>query len=457
MSLSGSVDQPTSNRAGSRSHRWSRLPGWMVVAGVVCLPAVMWLAAADLGMRFGGPTAVLHSLANLSALTGTAVFAVAVVLGARIRAVLRVLGGFDRMYRIHRGLGYTAPVLLASHAVLVVSSKAVTSLPAGLVLLTPDAGWNVFLGVIALVGLIGMVLVPVLRRMRHETFVLVHRLVGVTFLIGSLHLVLVPSTWALPPPLIAYLLGLILAGAAAFAYRSLLGRYLVRRYRYRIEEVNRLGSTAVELVLSPLERAVVWEAGQFAFLTIEDGLLPAEAHPFSITSTPDDPRLRFVVKALGDYTTRLLELGPGGVALIEGPFGDFRYDQVANRRQVWIACGIGVTPFLGCARTLADPRYAVDLYYCTERAEDAFVADTLFALADANPRLRVIPVRKVSLGRITVQDMQGVSGDLARQDFFICGPQVMVRNLSHQLLERGVPQGQIHFEDFGALSVGPAA
>lgn len=423
-----------------------------MAAGVVLVPAALWLGTADLGTRFGSPAAALKSLANLSALTGTAVFAATIVLAARIGAVERLMGGFDRMYRIHRVLGYTVPIVLVAHAVLVASSKATSSVQSGLVLFFPAAGWSVFVGVIALVGVVAILLVPLLRSLRHETFVRVHRLIGVMFLLGIAHVLLVPATWALPPLLVAYLLGLLLAGVVAFAFRSVVGRYAVRRHHYRIEQVNALGPSAVELVLSPLEGAMRWHSGQFAFITILDDQMPREAHPFSITSAPNDPRLRFVVKALGDYTARLLDLRADGVALVEGPYGGFRFDDVASLRQIWIAGGVGVTPFLGMARTLDDPRYDIDLYYCTESADDAFVQDELFGLGNANPRLRVIPIRRASLGHITVEDIGAASGDLVTQDIFICGPRVMVHNLRHQLLQRGVPSAQIHFEDFAVMS-----
>jgi predicted ferric reductase len=163
--------------------------------------------------------------------------------------------------------------------------------------------------------------------------------------------------------------------------------------------------------------------------------------------------VRLVVKALGDHTARLLDLQPGGIALLEGAYGGCSYLCVANRRQIWIGGGIGVTPFLSMARSLGGAPYDIDFYYCTERAEDAFFLDELFALSDHNPRFRVIPIRRISLGHITVEDMQAASGDLARHDILLCGPSVMIHSLRAQLQARGVPSRQIHFEDFTAMAV----
>ena len=52
------------------------------------------------------------------------------------------------------------------------------------------------------------------------------------------------------------------------------------------------------------------------------------------------------MKALGDYTQSLKNLKPGTIAEIEGAFGKFSYTHYGDSPQIWIAGGIGVTPFL---------------------------------------------------------------------------------------------------------------
>ena len=367
-----------------RLYAW-RFRGWAFVGGTVLLPASLWLGTEALATRFGQPAAVLKSLANLAAITGTAMFAISLVIGARIRVVEHIIGSFDHMYSIHRQLGYVVPLTLVGHALLVASSKATTTWDAGLRLFTPAAGWAVFLGVISLVGLVLVLLLPLLRGMKHETFLLVHRSVAITYVLGGMHVILVPATWKLSWPIIVYLLGLMAAGAVAFIYRSVLGRFVVCRYRYSVEQVNRLSPSVVELVLMPEGPAMKYQAGQFVFATIQDDLLPRQAHPFSVTSAPSDLKLRLVVKALGDYTTSLLDLQPGGSALVEGSYGRFSYTTVGNPRQIWIAGGVGVAPFLSMARSPGIVRYEIDLYYCTEDADDIFFREELLEISGPEP------------------------------------------------------------------------
>ena len=287
-----------------------RYRGWMTVAVLCLAPVLPWTLAHPLTVRFATPASGLKSLANLAALVGTAAFAVALILGSRLRVVERLFLGLDRMYRAHRSLGLVAVSLVILHAVLLVLSRALRSWGAAWTLFTPGAGWRVFVGVVALAGLVAGLALTLFVRMRHETFVRVQRSLGIVFLVASVHVFVVPGTKASSRPLTVYLALLTALALAAFARRSLLGRLLARRYRYRVQGVNRLAPDAVEIVLVPEGDGLRFQPGQFVFVRFV--VLGGEAHPFSITSVPAEAALRLVVKALGDYTGLLLDLPPGG-------------------------------------------------------------------------------------------------------------------------------------------------
>jgi predicted ferric reductase len=245
--------------------------------------------------------------------------------------------------------------------------------------------------------------------------------------------------------------GLSALAIAAFVYRSILGRYMVRTYDYLLTEVNRLDRSVAEIVLVPQGEPLRFESGQFVFVSIVHRDVGREAHPFSTVSAPNDPNLRIMVKALGDYTTDLMNLEPPASARVEGPYGRFSYRRVANPDQIWIAGGIGVTPFLSMARSLQTNGHRIDFYYCTEGSDQAYFSDELFEISDHHLNFRVIPIRKVSLGHITAEDIRGVGRELVTKDFLICGPPAMIKNLKTQFLELGVPKEQIHYEDFSFM------
>jgi predicted ferric reductase len=422
------------DRARSRAGRY-------VVAAVVLFPLVPWLAVGSLDERFGG-NATLKSVANLAALFGIAAWAATLVLASRIRPLERALGGLDQLYVVHRRLGILVVVLAVTHALFLTLHAGGSALD----LYLPSEGWSTFSGVIALVLLTGFVVTSVLGRLGYQTFVLVQRLAGAAFVLGAFHTFAVRGTSASSPGLTAYLAFLTAAGVASLGYRLLGGRLGVGRHPYRVAEVRRLDDDAVEIVMAPVARPLVFQAGQFLYATFDQDGIPRESHPFTIASAPGG-ELRLAVKRLGDFTGRLMQLRPGARAQLEGPFGSFCLNDDTGHSQTWIAGGIGITPFLSWARSL-DGSIAVDLYYCTPGAEQAHFIQELYEIADRYPRFRVIPIRKSSLGRLSVEDIEAVNPKVSNGHVLICGPPVMIDNMRTGFAARGIPQDRIHTECF---------
>lgn len=93
------------------------------------------------------------------------------------------------------------------------------------------------------------------------------------------------------------------------------------------------------------------------------------------------------MKASGDFTRYMVEnLEPGRKAKVEGSYGmlDFRR---GGPKQIWIAGGIGVTPFLGWLRDMRDLDRRVDFFYAVRSPEDALFAEEIEHLAEDLPSL----------------------------------------------------------------------
>jgi predicted ferric reductase len=414
----------------------------LVSAAWIAVPVVMWWRTTA-KPPFGPPPLALRKVAILFALVGFTTFTQNLLLVSRLKPIERFLSGLDRVYKFHEHLALITLGLLWIHGSLMASTFASWGAAEGL-------GWKVVLGAVTLGGMTAGIAITFRAPISREAFIWVQRTLGLMFGLGSVHAIVVPGALGVAPVVKRYLIVLACLGGAGYVYRSVVGRALPRR-RYRIEEVNRLDDSVAAITLSPRGRRLRYRAGQFAFVTIDGGNVSREPHPYSIASAPADGNLRFLVKALGDYTTKLQELQAGARARVEGPYGWFWHRGADNPRQIWIGGGVGIAPFLGMAKTVDLSKIGVDLYYCTEGPEHAHLIEELFAVADDNPRLRVIPIRKVSLGHINAGDIQGVAGDIARSDIYICGPPVMMQNLEAQFVELGVPRDHIHFEDFSFM------
>jgi predicted ferric reductase len=420
----------------------TRRAGCYVLAAAVLFPLVPWLMAGSVEDRFSG-VATLKSVANLAALFGIAAWAANLVLASRIRPVERAVGGLEHLYRLHRGVGALVVVLAATHALFLTLHAGGSALD----LYLPAAGWSTFTGVVALVLLVGLVATSLVGRLSYQTFVLIQRLIGVAFILGALHTFAIHGTAAASPLLTIYLACMTTAGIASLGYRLIGGPMGIGRYPHRVDEVRRLDDDAVEIIMAPVGRPLAFQAGQFVYATFHQDGIPREPHPFTIASAPGDDSLRFAVKRLGDFTSSMMKLRPGAQSRLEGPFGCFHLRGDTAHPQTWIAGGIGITPFLSWARSL-DRSMPVDLYYCTPGPEQAHFLDELFDIADRYPTLRVIPMRKRSLGHLTLSDIEAVNPNLIHGHVFICGPPVMIDNLTTGLATRGVPPHRIHSESF---------
>lgn len=413
-----------------------------MLAVVVLFPLIPWLLAGSLESRLSG-IEIFKSVANLAAFFCIAAWAANLGLASRIRPVERAAGGLEHLYRLHRRIGVLVVILAVTHAVFL-------SLHAGgsaLDLFLPSAGWSTFSGVIALVLLIGFVVTSLVGRLSYQVFVLVQRLLGVAFVLGAFHAFAVRGTAASSLVLTVYLACLTAAGVTSLGYRVIGGRLGVGRHPYRVDEVHRLDEDAVEIVMTPLARPIEFQAGQFLYATFHQDRVPSESHPFTIASAPPGSELRIAVKEFGDFTKLVAQLRPGAQAQLEGPFGSFYFSDDPVHSQTWIAGGIGITPFLSWARSL-DHSLPIDLYYCTPGAEQAHFLDVLNEIADRYPRFRVIPIRKSSLGRLSVEDIAAVNPNVLNGHVFVCGPQVMIDNMRTGFAARGMPPDRIHSENF---------
>ena len=424
-----------------------RSPGWWLVAFVSAVPVVLWLLTNSLSDRFVSRSTALSSFAVLVGLVAFAMFACNLVLGSRVRPIERLFLSLDRVYKAHRRLGAVVVITVLTHAALMAGSRGAQGIDAVLDLFTPDPGWRIFAGVLLGAAITGLVLLSFYARLRHRGFVLVQRLSGLVFVLTPLHVLRVPVASTLSPSLRAYLIVLGAAAGAAYVRRSLLARLLVRRYPYRIVEVHPHHPKVVELVAAPDGDRMRFQPGQFAFLSLDHPFVDKGPHPFSITSGRDEANLRFVVKGIGDHTTALLDAKPGVRARVEGPFGALSHERMPSRRQVWVAGGIGITPFLSMARSL-DEGYEVDLYYATAHVQEAHFLGELRHISRQNPSFRVLPVTEDDLGFITAEYVRQTSGNLEGRDILICGPPAMLDNLRYQFRHIGVADDRIHAEDF---------
>jgi predicted ferric reductase len=141
----------------------------------------------------------------------------------------------------------------------------------------------------------------------------------------------------------------------------------------------------------------------------------------------------------------------GMTVRVEGAYGRFSYRNFANPNQIWIAGGIGVTPFLSMAQTLGPGSYNIDLYYSVKTASELIDLDVLAAHQSGQPGqvFRTFPfITDTYKIYLSAGILAKNSGDLTKREFLLCGPPVMMQSIKKQLIGLGVKNYQIHSEEF---------
>lgn len=408
---------------------------------------LLWLLAAPVSTRIESPAATLKSLANIAAFSGTVLYAWSVFLSSRLLIFDSWFGGLDKAYKWHHYTGGIGFFLLTLHP-LFLSMRAFTVGWPVATLWTIGPNWQINFGIIPLYALALFLPISIFLRVKYGLFIWLHRILGAVFFLGFLHAFMATGNMARFWPLWLYMFTISAIAIAAFVYHSILGPILPIRYRYIVERVRNMGSGVTEITLAPGgQRLLPFVAGQFAYVSFTSHPDGNEAHPFSMAHQPRTKNLRFVIKNLGDYTASMEQVKLGTTAWVEGPHGAFNFRTARKYRQVWVAGGIGVTPFLAMAEALPKRKYDVDFYYCVVTAKEAGFEQEFKAIAKRNPAFKLNTFCQDKQGFIDADKLtKGV--DIDATEFYICGPPPMMHALHKGLLAKGVPNKRIHFEDF---------
>ena len=421
---------------------------WVIVV-VSLFPLVLWLLAPAAQPRFSTGGAILASFGQMFGLVGVVLFAINLLLSARLRFFEARMNGLNNVYTQHSLIGQIAFILLLFHPLLLISKYA-TSVREAASFLWLSNDWSINWGILALGCMIALIVLTLYLRPRYDIWKWTHKFLGGAFFLAALHIWLIPSDTSRYLPLKAYVLAFVALGLIAFVYRSVLGRFLIQKHRYRVTRVMHLNNEVTELQMEPENERLVYGPGQFVFLNFIDHTIGFESHPFSLTSSPNDKHISVSIKDLGDYTSKIHELAPGILAEVEGPFGRFSYEHLGRAAQTWIAGGIGITPFISMVRSLTpESGYTVDLFYCVKNKEEAVYLDMLTAAAAAlNNVLRIIPFFSDEQGRITADLIQKASGNVIEKDILICAPPPMIHALKDQFASIGANREHIYSEEF---------
>lgn len=429
------------------------LPGIPVLTSALTMigPFLLALAcglAAGLGYSTYAPYGSEAALGIAVGAAAVVAMALTLILAARPRLLEPLFGGLDRMYRVHKWLGISALVLMVLHQQIEPDFERVVR-ETDLGDVASDSGELVFNAFLALIAISAFRRLPFTRlEIPYHLWRFTHRFMGGMFAVVMFHQFFVDMPTDVDPALSIVLNGFGLAGVTAWVHTEFVAPRL-RRRAFTVSAVRTQGDTT-SVTLMPKGRPMRWRPGQFAFVRAPEAGL-AEPHPFTIASAPrPDGALTFNIRALGGWTRRL----PGALRIgmevqIEGPYGRFDFRK-GGARQIWLAGGIGITPFLAFAESLsATDRHDIHLIYSVHSAEDAAGLDILQAAATRNLRFSFQLVATAQQGRLTADQVaRSVHFPVSGADLWFCGPPALKDSVLTGLRAAGQSPRRVRFEHF---------
>ncbi len=410
-----------------------KIIGLIIVAVSLALPLI-WLP----------PLAAKHdTIALFSQYLGMqALIAMALgqIIATRLGFVEHIFGGLDRSYILHKWLGIGAMVAILLHDTIDAEMDGL--------------GRNTLLievaetaGEISLYGFLIFVVITIATFIPYHLWRWTHRVIGGFFILSAFHFLFILKPFSNGDPLGLYVSAFCALGILAFAYKAA-PSWIRRSSTYEVTDITQSGQ-ATAITMKPVKRHMKYRAGQFAFVTFAKSGL-SEPHPFTISKAPDNSgNIRMSVSPLGDYTRVLktkLELGT--IAHIEGPFGRFER-KLDAKPQIWIAAGIGITPFIAWAQTLTDNDGPITLIYSVRNASDATHLDALKRIERKVQNFKIILHETQSSARLSAKDiLSQINADTVGTKIYFCGPKSMRKDLATSLASHGISARQFHYEEF---------
>lgn len=351
------------------------------------------------------------------------------------------LGGLEPMYLWHHRFGVGAYLALLVHPLALAADAWEESATLAWSALSPwQQDWPVWLGWASLLCMMAGLVVSLLPRVPYAAWRKLHHLLTASVIFGGAHLVVLGLDWPLIwAPLLATFFVL---------WRILRADYGWAAKPYAVTLAQRLGTDMVEVSLRPLAKQVTALPGQFVLVAFFRG--PhfqgcGEYHPYTISAIHSNGALSLGIKALGDCTRHLQFIEAGVSARIQGPFGTF-LEETLPGPSLWVAGGIGITPFLAALRH-GPLTQRVQLLYLHRNESDAAYSDELSVLATRQPLLHLVMVDCANC-LPDLQTLLPAENELLKQECYLCGPDGLVNATVAVLRKRGVGLGRIHFERF---------
>ena len=235
------------------------------------------------------------------------------------------------------------------------------------------------------------------------------------------------------------------------------------KHMLTLESKEEAGTNTYEFIFKSKQR-VKFTAGQYMEWTLGHKNPDARGNRryFTIASSPTESKIRLGVKFYpnsSSFKRNMLNLQPGQQILAGSLAGDFILPKDKNKKLVFLAGGIGITPFRSMLQYLLDKNEQRDivLFYSNTSANEVVYEDVL---VDAHEKLNIRTVLTITDKAGVPANWRGHTGyidshllstelsDYRDRVFYVSGSHSFVTAMEQVLSSLGVPNSQIKTDFF---------
>lgn len=209
-----------------------------------------------------------------------------------------------------------------------------------------------------------------------------------------------------------------------------------------------------------------YQAGQYIYLTLDKLNYPDQrgsTRHFTLSSSPTEDFLSITsrIRQESGFKRTLDELGVDSEVNIRGPNGNFTLeDEHTQVQQVFIAGGIGITPFRSIIKYAVDSslNIPIHLIYSNSIPEEITFKDELDNIVSTHQNITVdYTITKPEesqvgwtgrIGRIDSNLISLLTTHYPNPNFWVCGPPAMVDGIETALDELGILKERIKTDKF---------
>ena len=399
------------------------------------------------------PHTFITALSRVAAMAGTALALSSLLLSARIPWIEQSVGQ-DRLIKWHRFIGPYSLYLILAHVVFVTVGYAMADKVS-----VWSEWWNVVLTMEwmlpALAGFVFMMMIGVTsyRRIRgklkYETWWTIHLYAYLGVALSFMHQIIDGTMFIGQDAMKSWWTAIYIGTFGLIAWFRMLVPVVSSIYHgFRVESVIVENHNTISVVMKGRNLDELGaRGGQFFGFRFMARRYWWESHPYSLSASPRNDRLRITVKDLGDHSAWMKQLKPGTRVWIEGPYGVFTADQTVAERITLIAGGVGVTPIRALLEELPQGK-RIDIVWRASTEDDLMLRDEVEALAAwHNARIHYV-VGSRHRAALDVRTLRELIPNVRNSDVFMCGPEFVINQAMRSCLAMGVPEHRIHHEAF---------